>query len=328
MARPLLIQVAAVKRPSAQYTHEAHHYFHLFTEPVGSRHGSDLHTECGGRHCRETGPACERGQHPSLRLLPREDDRQRRRRLRQGYYFRGLWFSNNNVWEGLTLNLPVTDQLTFTFGSIYTSSVNTKNLFNTPTGSRLKYSELDLIAGASFDAGFAKFGLVYTYYNFYDTFSGTISGPGIATGSYGNGDRDSQITTSSDLGFTVSKSIGPVNLNAGYWYDFRIGGHYLESSADCPIEVTSHFSVVPSVSVGYGSDYYSYASVGNAQSGFTAVRPALSFPVKITETATFTPYAAMNFSGAARYSTNPNGLSNVDEGRNDFYFGGKMSVSF
>jgi hypothetical protein len=58
------------------------------------------------------------------------------------------------------------------------------------------------------------------------------------------------------------------------------------------------------------------------------VRPALSFPVKITETATFTPYAAMNFSGAARYSTNPNGLSNVDEGRNDFYFGGKMSVSF
>jgi hypothetical protein len=245
-----------------------------------------------------------------------------------GYYFRGLWFSNNNVWEGLTLNLPVTDQLTFTFGSIYTSSVNTKNLFNTPTGSRLKYSELDLIAGASFDAGFAKFGLVYTYYNFYDTFSGTISGPGIATGSYGNGDRDSQITTSSDLGFTVSKSIGPVNLNAGYWYDFRIGGHYLESSADCPIEVTSHFSVVPSVSVGYGSDYYSYASVGNAQSGFTAVRPALSFPVKITETATFTPYAAMNFSGAARYSTNPNGLSNVDEGRNDFYFGGKMSVSF
>ena len=236
-----------------------------------------------------------------------------------GYYFRGLWFSNNNVWEGLTLNLPVNDQLSLMFGAIYTSSANT----NMPNSKLLKYSELDLITGLSYDAGFAKFGLVYTYYNFYDTFSGSIDG-----GSYGNGDRDSKVTTSSDLGLTVSKSIGPVNLNAGYWYDFRIGGKYFESSADCPIEITSKFSVVPSVSVGYGIDYYSFASMGNTQSGFTSVRPALSFPVKVTETATFTPYAAMNLSGSARYATNPNATSNVDEGRNDFYFGGKMSVSF
>jgi hypothetical protein len=236
------------------------------------------------------------------------------------YYFRGLWFSNNNVWEGLTLNLPVNDQLSFSLGAIYTSSTQT----NIPTG-RLKYSELDLIAGVSYDAGFAKFGLVYTYYNFFDTFSGTQ----VATGTtYGNNDSDSALKSSQDLGFTVSKSFGPVNAMVGYWYDFRIGGHYIESSADCPIELNSWLSVVPSVSAGYGSDYYSYASVGNAQSGFTTVRPALAFPVKITESATFTPYAAMNLSGAARYSMNPNGLSNADEGRNDFYFGGKMSVSF
>lgn len=243
-----------------------------------------------------------------------------------GYYFRGLWFSNNNIWEGLTLNLPVTDQLSLTFGGIYTSSAST----NLPPD-KLKYSELDLIAGASYDAGFAKFGLVYTYYNFYDTFSGSTASNGA---SFGNNDRDSKVTTSSDLGFTVSKSLGPINLNAGYWYDFRIGGQYLESSADCPIEVTSHLSVVPSVSVGYGFDYYSFAgntrdANGNApgkRDGFTAVRPALSFPVKVTETATFTPYAAMNISGSARY--NPATFSNTVEGRNDFYFGGKMSVSF
>jgi hypothetical protein len=239
-----------------------------------------------------------------------------------GYYFRGLWFSNNNVWEGLTLNLPVTDQLTFTFGGIYTSSANTRMVNNGPT--KLKYSELDLIAGASFDAGFAKFGLVYTYYNFYDTFSGSYVNDGTSAG---NADRDSKITTSSDLGFTISKSIGPVNLNAGYWYDFRIGGQYMESSADCPIEVTSHFSVVPSVSVGYGFDYYTFAAApGGVRDGFTAVRPALSFPVKVTETATFTPYAAMNISGAGRF--NRDSSVNTAEGRNDFYFGGKMSVSF
>jgi hypothetical protein len=250
-----------------------------------------------------------------------------------GYYFRGLWFSNNNIWEGLTLNLPVTDQLTFTLGALYTSSVGTN--INIPASKSLKYSELDLIASASYDAGFAKFGLVYTYYNFYDTFSGTKVTDGL---SYGNNDRDSQITTSSDLGFTVSKSVGPVNLNAGYWYDFRIGGQYVESSADCPIEITPHFSVVPSVSVGYGFDYYTFAgnpvnapSGPGKRDGFTAVRPALSFPVKITETATFTPYAAMNLSGSARYTGRAGSSltdANTQEGRNDFYFGGKMSVAF
>jgi len=245
-----------------------------------------------------------------------------------GYYFRGLWFSNNNAWEGLTLNLPVTDQLSLTFGAIYTSSTGT-NIRAGGLNTSLKYSELDLIAGASYDAGFAKFGLVYTYYNFYDTFSGSVtnaSGIYDAASSFRNPDRDSAITTSSDLGLTVSKSFGPVNINAGYWYDFRVGGQYFESSADCPIEVTSHLSVVPSISVGYGLDYYSFFAAGGKRDGFTAVRPALSFPVKVTETATFTPYAAMNLSGSARYNTVTG--ANFEEGRNDFYFGGKMSVSF
>jgi hypothetical protein len=117
-----------------------------------------------------------------------------------------------------------------------------------------------------------------------------------------------------------------VNVNAGYWYDFRINGYYLESSADCPIEVTSAFSVVPSVTAGYGSDYYSFAANGGAKSGITSVRPALSFPIKVTKSATFTPYAAVNLSGATRYDKTTE--SNKTEGQNDFYFGGKMSVAF
>ena len=251
------------------------------------------------------------------------------------YYFRGLWFSNNNVWEGLTISLPVNDQLSFTLGTVYTSSAKTNVSVNS-AARQLKYSELDLIAGVSYDAGFAKFGLVYTYYNFFDTFSGAVDGA-----TYGNVDQDSTIKSAQDLGFTVSKSFGPVNTSVGYWYDFKIGGHYMEASADCPIEVTSWLSVVPSVSTGYGSDYYSYAAAtatalaaanggayaagGNA-SGFTTVRPAISFPVKVTDSAVFTPYVAMNLSQDARY--NKETSSNTVEGRNDFYFGGKMSVSF
>jgi hypothetical protein len=236
------------------------------------------------------------------------------------YYFRGLWFSNNNVWEGLTLSLPVNDQLSFTLGTVYTSST----LTNIP-GGRLKYSELDLIVGASYDAGFAKFGLVYTYYNFFDTFSGSETADGTTFGD--SRDPDSTIKSAQDLGFTVSKSFGPVNTSVGFWYDFKIGGKYLEASADCPVELTSWLSVVPAVSTGYGFDYYSYAQIpGGHSSGFTTVRPSLSFPVKVTDSAVFTPYAAVNFSGGSRY--NQATASNVIEGRNDFYFGGKMSVSF
>jgi hypothetical protein len=236
------------------------------------------------------------------------------------YYFRGLWFSNNNVWEGLTLSLPVNEQLSFSLGTVYTSSTIT----NIP-GGRLKYSELDLIAGVSYDAGFAKFGLIYTYYNFFDTFSGSETADGTTFGDVR--DQDSTIKSAQDLGVTVSKSFGPVNTSVGFWYDFKIGGKYLEASADCPVELTSWLSVVPAVSTGYGFDYYSYAQIpGGHSSGFTTVRPSLSFPVKVTDSAVFTPYMAMNFSGGARY--NQATASNVIEGRNDFYFGGKMSVSF
>jgi hypothetical protein len=81
------------------------------------------------------------------------------------------------------------------------------------------------------------------------------------------------------------------------------------------------------VSVGYGFDYYTFnTATSGVRDAFTAVRPALSFPVKVTETATFTPYAAMNISGAGRF--NRDSSVNTAEGRNDFYFGGKMSVSF
>jgi len=233
------------------------------------------------------------------------------------YYFRGLWFSNNNVWTGLTLNFPATEQLNFSLGTIYTSSLQTK----VPQGN-LKYSELDLIASATYDAGFAKFGLVYTYYNFFDTFSGSVGG-----NTFGfNDDQDSTVKSAQDLGFTISKSFGPVNTTIGYWYDFKINGQYLEASADCPIKVTPWFSVVPSVASGYGMDYYSYAQttgVRGTSSGWTHVRAAISTPFQLTETASFTPYAAMNFSGRSR-----DNLNAAIEGRNDFYFGTKLSLSF
>jgi hypothetical protein len=247
------------------------------------------------------------------------------------YYTRGLWFSNNNVWTGLTLNFPATEQLNFSLGGIYTSSLKT----NTPREGRIKYSELDLIAGVSYDAGFAKFGLVYTYFNFFDTFSGSRTDAGGAYGgSFGSLDADSRLKSAQDLGFTISKSFGPVNTTVGYWYDFRINGQYFEASADCPIKVTPWLSVVPAITTGYGMDYYSYPQSNDISNprggvsqgtsyGWTHVRAMLSTPIQLTDSASFVPYMAVNFSGRSRDTLN----AYVD-GKNDFYFGSKLSLSF
>lgn len=241
------------------------------------------------------------------------------------YYFRGLWFSNNNAWSSLNVSIPVTEKLTLGLGTLYTSSALTRIPGST---SNLKYSELDLISSATYDAGFAKFGLVYTYYNFFDSFSGSLNGS-----TFGNAAApDSTITSASDLGLTVSKSLGPVNVSAGAWYDFKINAKYYEATTDCPIKVNSWLTLVPAVAVGYGQgSYYSYVTADPASksSGFTNLRTTLSAPIQLTESTIFTPYVSGNFSGATRYVSrnSATGLNTV-EGRNDLYFGGKISVSF
>jgi hypothetical protein len=241
------------------------------------------------------------------------------------YYFRGLWFSNNNAWSSLNISIPVTEKLSLGFGSVYTSSALTRIPGST---SNLKYSELDLISSATYDAGFAKFGLIYTNYNFFDSFSGSINGA-----TFGNAAApDSTITSAQDLGLTVSKSFGPFNVSAGAWHDFKISARYFEATTDCPVKINSWLSLVPAVAVGYGQgSYYSYVTADpeSKSNGFTNLRTTLSAPMQLTETAVFTPYIAGNFSGATRYVSkgSATGLNTV-EGRNDFYFGAKMGISF
>ncbi|MEY5026115.1 MAG: hypothetical protein RLZZ244_1643 [Verrucomicrobiota bacterium] len=242
------------------------------------------------------------------------------------YYFRGLWFSNNNAWSSLNISVPVTEKLSLGFGSVYTSSTLTNAPLNGGLA-KLNYSELDLISSATYDAGFAKFGLIYTYYNFFDTFSGSAGGA-----TYGNVDPDSTITSAQDLGLTVSKSFGPFNVSAGAWHDFKISARYFEATTDCPVKINSWLSLVPAVAVGYGQgSYYSYVTADPASksSGFTNVRTTLSAPMQLTETAVFTPYIAGNFSGATRYVSRGSATAlNTVEGRNDFYFGAKLGISF
>ena len=238
--------------------------------------------------------------------------------LETGYdselYFRGLWFSSNNVWTGATLSVPFTDKFSATLGALYTISLDT----NPGAAGEFEYSELDLFAGLSYDAGFAKFGLIYTYYNFFDTFSGSLNGS-----TFGFAEApDSTITSAQDLGFTVSKSFFGLNATVGYWYDFKIDGQYIEAAFDYPIKVTNWLTLVPSAAIGYGIDYYSYAEVTGQSDGWNHVRVGLSAPIQLTKSAVLTPYIAANFSLENRE------LINTVKGTDDLFGGVKLSVSF
>jgi hypothetical protein len=208
--------------------------------------------------------------------------------------------------------VPLTEKLSLGFGALYTSTVDT--LVNTAAGEEtLDYSELDLSASLTYDAGFAKLGLVYTHYEFFDTFSGTTN----PSGAFGAGELG--VGGVEEVGATIATSVGPVNLYGGFYYDFTIGASYAEIGADAPIAINSWLSLVPAVKAGYGFTNY-YTIPGGRQSGLTHVIPSLSAPIKLTKTATLTPYVAYNISLDTRH------LNNTQD--SEFFGGVKLGVSF
>jgi hypothetical protein len=232
------------------------------------------------------------------------------------YYFRGLWFSNNNVYTGLNWSTALTDKVSINIGGLYTTSLDTD--VPGPGNNKLEYSEVDLFSGITYDAGFAAFTLAYTQYFFLDTFSGSVNGTTFGFGS----DPDSTVTGASDVSLTASVPIGDGAIYGTYVYDFKIDAQYLEAGASYTFGVTPWMSLVPSVAIGYGMDYYTYVNLTGVSDGFTATRVMLTAPIQLTPSAAFIPYIGANLSMEAREQIN------TVEGQNDLYGGAKFSVSF
>jgi hypothetical protein len=232
------------------------------------------------------------------------------------YYFRGLWFSSNNVTGAVNLSIPVADKLTLGLGAYYTHALDT----TVPAGD-LDYSELDLFGSLTYDAGWGKVGLVVTNYQFFNTFSGEL-----ANGVSNSGpDGDSGVTEATDVGVTFAIPVGSMNLYAAGYYDLRIDATYLEVGADYTYAVSDKLSIVPAAQLGFApNNYYTMPTFSGEDSGFTHLRLAVSAPYKFTDTLTLTPYAAYNFSLAARKDLNP--PSGVNQ--NDFYAGAALSYAF
>ena len=220
------------------------------------------------------------------------------------YYFRGLWFADNILTTTINVTVPLADKLTLGLGGSYIKDMST------PYGGSFDYQERDLFGSLNYDAGFAKFGLVYTQYGFPKGFSGSLNG-------IYNGAGELNVNGAEELGFTVSAPVGPVNVSAGAYYDFRIGASYYQLGLDTSVEVTSTVSIVPAIAAGYGlGDYYTGVT---STSGFTHLIPSVSAPVKLSKNATLTPYVAYNISGDQRRGNTTNSEA----------FGGvKLSVSY
>jgi len=239
------------------------------------------------------------------------------------YYFRGLWFADQTVWTGLNFAVPLTaisENLTLGVGALYTSTVETLIAPQGP-GNLLDYSELDLTASLTYDFKFMKLGVVYTSYQFFDTFSGSTS-----AGSFGAGEY--AVKHVNEVGVVASRSFGPVNMYSAYYYDFNIGGSYIEAGADWPIKFKAlpFLTLTPAVKSGYGFDYYSNGSpengglAGGVTSGLTHLLVSMSAPMALTKTATVTPYVAWNISGRSRQSNNFTD--------NEVFGGVKIGISF
>jgi len=244
------------------------------------------------------------------------------------YYFRGLWFADNITWAGVNLSVPLADKLTLGVGALFTSTVDTR-VNNTFLDENLDYSELDLSVSLAYEFQFAKVAVVFTNYQFFDGFSGTTSsGFGPAT-AFGQGEFNNRSVP--ELGMVVSKAIGPVNVYGAYYYDFNIGGSYIEAGVDYTFKANNWLSIVPSVKGGYGMDYYSHGAPGalangvlpngpGVTSGFTHLLLSCSAPITITKNAVLSPYVAYNISGRSRQANNLTA--------NECFGGVKLSVTF
>ena len=226
------------------------------------------------------------------------------------YYYRGLWFSNQNAWYNLGASKKLSDTTTLNALAYYTSS----NDINS------QYQELDLGASLAYDAGFATLTAGYTYFFFFNGYLGNKNA-GVASQSFAH-----------ELFITAAKTVGPVNVTATYAYDLYIEAGYAELAVDKTFALSDSTSLVLKAVAGYsvGGYYTSFGGNGlntGTESVWTHVGLNASLPIALSKTATLTPYISYNMSGAGR--TESNTAASAFGGDDDqLFFGASVKAVF
>ena len=175
------------------------------------------------------------------------------------YIFRGEELQENSVWGQLEIGIPLCEEAALTLTPWYESSTDSD------------YSEVDL--NASLDVDFKVVSVSAGYAGYF-----------YPRGSFGG---DEGIDDEHEAFLSVTKEVGPLEFTGLYAYNFDREAGYLEASVGATFELTPNIALAPAVAVGYSADYYGV-------DGFTHVQVQLGLPIKLTKTATLTPYIAGN----------------------------------
>lgn len=197
------------------------------------------------------------------------------------YIFRGLELAEDWISTSIDWTLPLTDKVRLDLGANYGVSAGDsagQSIIHNITGldiEGLSYQRLELSAGVVADLGGVELGLGYRWYNH-------------------QGDGEIFLEDGHEVGVTVATKAGPLNIGVGAYYDFAIEGWFFEVGVNSEIKLTDRISLVPGVNVGYGSDYTYHIEGVNGIDGFSHVGLSLALPIKLTKTATLTPFIAGN----------------------------------
>ncbi|WP_009964377.1 MULTISPECIES: TorF family putative porin [Verrucomicrobium] len=204
------------------------------------------------------------------------------------YVYRGVRFAQNLVTVAVDGNIPFTDVLSLNVGAWFGTSAD-----DSYVGTGDSYHELDLYAALLADLGPVTVGLKYQYYLF-------------------EGDAGDVLDDINEVGVLISSTVGPVDVIGGAYYDESADGFYFEAGVSKNIAITDRISLVPAALVSYAIDYYGV-------DGFNHIKVSLAAPIKLTKTATLTPYIAGNIP-----------IDALDDlGEEDRVYGGvSLSVSF
>jgi len=187
------------------------------------------------------------------------------------FIFRGLDLADNWVSTSLDWNLPLTSNLSLVTGASY--GVSGDDSFLGVDG--LSYQRLELNGGLAIDLGAVDLGVGYRWYNH-------------------QGDADVLLEDGHEVGLTLAAKAGPLNIGLGSYYDFAIDGWFFELGVNSEIKLTERISLVPGANIGYGVDYTYHIEGAAGIDGFSHVGLSLALPIKLTKSATLTPYIAGN----------------------------------
>lgn len=207
------------------------------------------------------------------------------------YIFRGVEFAKNLVSANIEVAVPIDKTFSLDFNAWYGASADDSAAPFAGSGS---YGELDLSAAllAKVSSNLTL-GLKYTWYDY------TVNASHF-------------LTDVNEIGVTASTTLAMLDLNAGVYYDFTAQGWYYELGASHSFKINDWLSLVPGAAISFGTDYYGV-------NGGNTVKVSLAAPIKLTKTATLTPYIAGNL---------PYG-SLKDNGEKSRVYGGvALSVTF